>query len=245
MIYFLVIALAIIIGYLLLANYLIYYRIHHAGFITPDTKYDYTLTASKINSAPLVYAALGDSLTSGVGVDDYQDSYPYLLAQKMSQGKNYQVELKTFSYPGARTFEIIKDLLGPAIAAKPDVVTVLIGVNDIHGRIGLQAFENNYDYILNKLTKETGAKIYLIGLPALGTADMLPPFNYYFEKQTDLYNEAIKSLAKKYDLQFIDLNGATLSRSKKDDGYYARDSFHPSANGYRLWAQIIYDNINN
>lgn len=243
-IYFIIPAVVLAV-YLLLANYSIYYRIHQAGLLMPDIKRDYMLTNSTAKSNHLVYAALGDSLTSGVGATKYEESYPYLLASKLADGKNIQVELKTFSYPGARTGDLIKDLLDPAVDAKPDIITLLIGTNDIHGNIGLENFRKNYDYILGRLTGGTEAKIYAVGLPDLGSDELLfPPYNYYFAKQTEAYNAVIKSLAEKYGCQFIDLNSLTLSASKKNDGYYSNDLFHPSAKGYNLWAQIIYDNIN-
>lgn len=237
--------MVLIIDYLLLANYLIYYRIQQAGLVLPDTKHIYIIGNNMTNSTSLVYAALGDSLTSGVGAEKYQESYPYLVAQKLSQRKNSQIDLKTFSYPGARTNDLIRDLLDPAIATKPDIVTLLIGTNDVHGNVGLESFGKNYEYILERLTKEAHAKIYIINLPNIGADElMLPPYNYYFKKRTQAYNKIIKSLAEKYNLHYIDLNEPTLADSKKNDGYYSRDLFHPSAKGYNIWAQIIYDNLN-
>jgi lysophospholipase L1-like esterase len=243
---FYILGLAVlIIGYLFLAHFLIYFRIGHSGLVSSDSQYVYMIGNSATTSNSLVYGALGDSLTSGVGVEKYEESYPYLVALKLSQQKNTQVDLKTFSYPGARTSDLIKNLLDPAITAKPEVITLLIGINDIHGNVGLETFRKNYEYILERLTKETQAKIYLIGLPSLGADGLLlPPYNYYFEQQTQSYNKIIKSLAEKYSLSFIDLNKATLAESKKNNGYYSKDLFHPSADGYRLWAQIIYDNFN-
>src|SRR5680860_367827 len=235
--------LALIIGYLILANFSIYYRINQADLITPDSKYAYTIGGDRTNSTSMVYAALGDSLTSGVGVDKYERSFPYLLALKLSQQKQAQIDLRTFAYPGARTADFIENLLGPAIAAKPDIVTLLIGTNDIHGNVGIDQFRANYDHILGRLTKETQAKIYLISIPYIGSDElMLPPLNYYFQRQARVYNEIIISLAEKYDLRYIDINNPTFTQSQKNEGYYSRDLFHPSSEGYRLWAQIIYDN---
>lgn len=235
----------LIILYLVSANYLIYYRIHQGNLVLPDTKRDYLIGTNNTSSTGLVYAALGDSLTSGVGVEKYEESYPYLVALKLSQQKNVRIELKTFSYPGARTTDLIRDLLDPAIASKPDMITLMIGVNDIHGRVGREEFRNNYEYVLGRLTKETRARIYVVSIPNIGTDEsMLPPYKYYFEMQTQSYNRIIKSLAEKHGLRFIDLTEATLAQSRKNDGYFSRDLFHPSAKGYQIWAQIIYDNLN-
>lgn len=237
---------AVIIGYLSLANYLLYYRIHKAGLITPDTAYAYEIKISGSRSENgIVYSVIGDSLTSGVGVDNYEDSYPYLVASKLSYKNGQKIELKTFSYPGARSDSVIKDLLDPAIASNPDMVTVLIGVNDVHSYMSVKDFIKNYDYMLGRLTRETHAKIYVIGIPDLGADSLvLPPYNYYFAVRTKAFNDALKPLAAKYTLHFIDLNVPAWAQSSKDREYYSRDLFHPSANGYRLWAQTIYDKLN-
>lgn len=237
--------LALAIGYLGLANYSIYYRIQQGGLILPDSNQTYVISGNKVTSSDLVYAALGDSLTSGVGADKYEESYPYLLAQKLSQQENARIELKAFSYPGAKTGDFIQNLLSPAIVAKPDVITLLIGTNDVHGNIGLENFRKNYEYILDRLISGTRSTIYVLGLPNIGADDLfVPPYDYYFEHQTRSYNKIIRSLAEERGLRFIDLIDSTSAQSRKNDGYYSKDLFHPSAKGYSLWAQIIYDNIN-
>ncbi len=236
---------ALIVGYLALANYSIYYRIQQGGLVLPDRKQVYKIGSTGEFSTGLVYAALGDSLTSGVGAAKYEESYPYLVAQKLSLRKNIQIDLEAFSYPGARTDDFIENLLGPAIASKPDIVTLLIGTNDVHGNIELGDFRKNYEYIMDRLGSETRATIYAVGLPNIGADELLlPPYNFYFRERTRSYNKIIRSLAEKRGLRFIDLIEPTLAMSKKNDGYYSRDLFHPSTKGYNLWAQIIYDNIN-
>ncbi|MDQ5970522.1 MAG: Adventurous gliding motility protein, partial [Patescibacteria group bacterium] len=70
-----------------------------------------------------------------------------------------------------------------------------------------------------------------------------PPYNFYFKYQTTEYNKIIKGLASDYDLTYIDLENSLQSKVQDEDAYYSPDSFHPSAEGYQLWAQIIYDSF--
>lgn len=229
--------------YLCCANYYIYYRIGHSALGPSDKQYTYMMKDRSAQGAPLTYAALGDSLTAGTGTDRYEDSYPCVVAQKMAQ-KN-EVQLKDFSMPGARS-EYLKDSLLPqAIAAGPDIVTVLIGTNDIHGRVGKAQFERNYRDIIEALRAQTSAKIYLISVPFIGSDELfLPPFDYYFHRETIEYNEVIARLASEYGVGYIDIATPTEQVFAKAGPHYAADSFHPSAIGYKLWAQIIYDHIN-
>ena len=235
--------LAILALYLYTANAFIYFRIGHGNLITPVRQDSYTMSNDK-NTITKIYTALGDSLTAGVGADKYEESYPYLLASRMkNDGTN--IVLNNFSVPGAQTKDLISDYLNSAIATQPDVITLFIGVNDVHNHVGRAQFEKNYTYILERLTKETKAKIYLINIPLIGShTTILPPLDYYFEKETDSYNEVIAKLAAKYQLQDIDLNTPTKELFRFDGTHYSADSFHPSAAGYQLWADIIYDSFN-
>jgi len=161
---------------------------------------------------------------------------------EMSTGK--PMMLKNFSYPGARTDDLIKNLLSPAIESVPDIVTLLIGTNDMHGYTTDKAFKDNYEYILKRLTTETKAQIYTISIPFIGASNMmLPGYSNYFDNKTMEYNKIIKELADKHQVHYIDIASPTREMLKKDGAHYSRDSFHPSAVGYQQWAQIIYANI--
>ena len=237
----LIFALAV---YLYSANAFIYYRIGHGNLTVPPRKSLYFMGNREIKPATR-YVAIGDSLTYGMGATNYEDAYPYLLADKMS-GSKTRIIFQNFSQPGAKTQDLIDRFLTPAISQKPDVVTLLIGVNDIHNHIGQKQFRANYKYILDHLTKETKAKIYLINIPYIGSKSViLPPLNLYFDAETNSYNKIIKELADEYQVKYIDLNSPTKDLFKTDGAHYSADSFHPSSLGYKLWAQIIYDRINN
>jgi lysophospholipase L1-like esterase len=253
-IYCLIIAAALA-AYLALAHFSIFYRIQAAGLKSPNRQDFYIIGEDKTMAKNLLYAALGDSLTAGVGALKYEESYPYLLARNLAGEKQYKINLhikfgaginlKNFSYPGAKTADLISDLLPQAVAAQPDLITLLIGANDVFGGVSQAAFKKNYQYILERLTEETKAKIYLINLPHLGSPKLLlAPYNYYYYFKVWQFNKIIQELAAKYSLKYIDLSSAASPEFKKDQSYYAEDLFHPSALGYKLWARIIYDGIN-
>lgn len=193
----------------------------------------------------LIYVALGDSLTAGVGTDSYQEILPYLLAEKFSAGGDKQVVLKNHSVSGAETADVITNLLSTAINDNPDIVTLLIGVNDIHNKVSVAKFAENYEEILNRLQRGTKAKIYVINLPFIGSDKlMLPPYQALFDERTREFNEVIRGLAAKYSTKYIDLYSPTVNLFKRSGDHYSQDLFHPSATGYKVWSDIIYDRIN-
>lgn len=227
--------------YLYLANSYAYYMFDRVGLRAPAVLEPYVFNGLA-NGENLNYAALGDSLTSGMGLAKYEESFPYLLAKDLSAGR--KVTLRNFSYPGYRTDDLIKNLLAPAIASKPELVTLLIGVNDIHGFYGPEKFKKDYQYILERLSKETKAKIYAISLPFIGGRAFLPPHDYYFYRRTVEFNKIIKESAAAYGAKYIDIAEPTRANFAQDGLYYAADKFHPSAAGQALWEKIIFDSIN-
>jgi lysophospholipase L1-like esterase len=232
----------VVLAYLIAANANIYRIIHKAGLSLPDKQSEYFISKFS-NKNILIYSALGDSLTSGVGADTFKESYPYEFANKISdQGSN--VKLLARSYPGARTQDALENLLPGVISDNPDLVTVLLGVNDIHNRTSEKEFTENYTTIVNQLKTKTHAKIYLIAIPFLGTPGLLlPPYNYYFKNQTIKFNSIIKNLASQNGLVYIDLFTPTEDFFSQP-GLYSKDLFHPSASAYKLWSEIIYANYN-
>ena len=158
----------VVIIYLLAANWFTYYSF--GAFVLPasDTEYRHVFNYQAATSSTLIYVSLGDSLTAGVGTTDYSQTYPYLIAEKMA-GTSTKVIHYNASYPGARTHDILDHLLVNAISQKPDVVTLLIGTNDIHGHVSKKVFRETYEAIISELINKTQAKINVTSIPFIGT----------------------------------------------------------------------------
>ena len=239
----LAIILVIIAGVYLNRAYSNIYGILGAANLKPaDGRGTYSI--NNMATTSLVYAALGDSLSAGVGTDNYQEVLPYLLAEKFAGGDK-TVILKNYSISGMKTAGIIASFLPAAINNSPDIITLLIGVNDIHDKVSVAKFAENYEEILRRLRQGTRAEIYVINIPFIGADSlMLPPYQSLFDGRTREFNEIIKDLAAKYSVKYIDLYTPTVDLFKRSGDHYSSDLFHPSAAGYKLWAEIIYDNIN-
>ena len=231
-----------VIGYLWYAHASIYWKLGDFPLYAPKDYTNHTLGAQA--ATPLTYVAIGDSLTAGVGVDSYTQSYPYLVTKEIAEAQKKKVNLVPLAIPGIRSEYVVGYFIEPTIANKPDIVTLLIGTNDIHGNVPNSIFKAHYQTILQRLTKETKAKIYVIGLPYIGTKELISlPYRYYFNWKIEQYNAIIKDLARQYNLTYIDLYTAHAPQSL-NTAYYAKDFFHPNAIGYALWAKTIYASIN-
>lgn len=238
--------------YLNLAYARIYHKLGAAGLkgVKQSVVYTFNSQNDQNNQTPssslLKYLALGDSLTFGAGVTEYQDTYPYLVASQIAKkNSDKTLTLYNYSWPGDRTDDLIVKFLDKGVDEKPNIVTIMIGVNDIHGQISSSEFKKNYANILFRLTRDTKAKVYLVSIPYIGDENLLfPPYNYYFDYKTKQFNEIIKDLATEYNVNYIDVYSPTVNLFKKSGNHYSPDQFHPSAIGYALWGKIIYDSIN-
>jgi lysophospholipase L1-like esterase len=238
--YILVIVVVVVFAYLYAANAYIYYRIAHGYLPFPDTEHSYSL--GNPDAPHATYVALGDSLTAGVGTDSYTKAYPYLLATKLAAKK--PILLKDLAYPGSRSQEVIDNFLNDAIAQKPDIVTLMIGTNDIHDRVSAAQFEKNYRFIIETLKTKTDAKIYLLSIPYIGTPIYWPPYNYYFDYKVGKFNGIIERIAADYEITYIDVATPTREILKENGLQYAADEFHPTAVVYSTWSDILYASIN-
>ncbi|AHB40759.1 MAG: Adventurous gliding motility protein C [uncultured bacterium] len=190
------------------------------------------------------YVALGDSLSAGVGSESMEETIVYLFASELS--KTYgKVNAVNLALPGGTTEDVINDQLPFTISEKPDYVTLLIGVNDIHNKRTEKDFRENYSLILNELVSKTEAKIVVINLPYLGADKaILPPYSWILNSRTQKFNKVISELVTGNEsrIRLVDLYGKTYKISKQVPGYYSSDLFHPSGKAYLLWSQFINEN---
>lgn len=230
-----VVGVLLIIGIYLYWSYGHFYNSLSQNRLYPSSHQTMIVVGTNPSFNTLKYAALGDSLTAGTGTADYKETFPYLVSQKLSSKQN--IELYNFARAGDTSKDVFENQLPQVLSLKPDLVTLLIGTNDIHGLVPLSDFENNLDKIISAI-KNSGAKLYLLSIPYLGSDKIVyPPYNTILDSQTRKFNKIINNKSIKYNVNLIDLYSL-----KKTSDFYSRDEFHPSSKGYAVWAEII--NVN-
>lgn len=228
----------LIVGYLYFAYARIYNYIGEKKLSNPITPKTYLLGNTK-SKVIIKYVALGDSLTAGVGSSNDNNTFPFIIAQKLVRNNN-EVLLINLGEPGATTVEVISRQLSQAIKENPDYITLLIGINDMHNFQSLSRFQINFQFIVSELKERTHAKITVINIPYLGS-DMLiyPPYNFIFELRTKQFNEIINKISLEKNVKYVDLYSQTNQLFKKNNRLYSSDQFHPSSEGYKLWGELI------
>ena len=188
----------------------------------------------------------GDSITD-CGRDkrnfyDLGPGYPHYVAEYMrSTYPSIDFEFINLGISGNRTSQLFDRLYSDAIELQPQVISILIGVNDIWHRYAPSYITTtdeqlalNYREILKRIKAQTDAKIIILS-PYLLDAEATSHL------RNDLENilPIIKKLADEYADAYIplhDLFGEAL-KTQPHPLYYSADGVHPNENGAKFIAE--------
>ena len=195
----------------------------------------------------------GDSITdAGRDKRNFRDmgkGYPkYAAEQMIKDHPEVEFDFINLGISGNRTDQLFDRLYPDAIALHPDVISILIGINDIWHRHDAKCpikttdrqVEANYRAILERLKSETDAKIVI-----------LAPFLLDDEKKESWRPELeaimpiVRGLADEFADVYIPLDElfAEALKTQPEPMYYSGDGVHPNANGAafigKLYAEAI------
>ena len=161
-----------------------------------------------------------------------------ILANHPCQG------LKIFNrgISGNKVFQLDERWDKDCIALKPNILSILIGVNDFwHTKTGgyagtIATYETDYRNLLNRTLEELPGIRIVICEPFIihgGKA-----LDDTWERDFAPYREAAKVLAESFDLTFVPFQSVFNEALKKADAsYWGADGVHPSMAGAQLMAQ--------
>ncbi len=198
-------------------------------------------TDKKFETKKLI--VLGDSLMTGTGSTQVENSMAYLIAQGLAEGQN--IELYNFAQPGVGVDDVLNRQIPEAILSKADFIILMIGTNDVHNKMSEEEFNNKFSLVLSQLRSETGANITVVNIPYIGSDKILfRPWDSVLISKLEAFNKVIAAhVSGKMNIELVDLYTNSLSDFKESSDLYATDQFHPSDKGYQLWAKYISQNI--
>ena len=167
--------------------------------------------------------ALGDSLTSGLGVGAHE-SYPAQLQQRL-QALKYPHRVINAGVSGDTSAGGLRRV--PWILnSKPDWVILELGVNDGLRGLSVEQTRTNLDQIIHRL-RQAGVRVVLAGMK-------LPP--NYGKEYTAGFEAIYQALAKQHRLPFIPffLEGVAASADLNQP-----DGIHPTREGYRIIVEQV------
>lgn len=188
--------------------------------------------------AAITYVAVGDS--TGVGVGAREGGYPARLLKRIKQ-EHAQARLVNLCVSGATTEDLLREQLKAAIAARPTLITIGIGINDIGHYVSIEKFARNFEEIVRRLKTETTARLVVSNLPDISYAPVVPAnLREQTRGQINLFNERIGEIAKRYNVSLVDAYTETHAVMPSHPEFFSDDGFHPSDAGYEYWAKTMW-----
>ena len=194
----------------------------------------------------------GDSITdAGRDRSDCHElgkGYPFYAAQYIKEDNpDIDFEFINLGISGNQTIDLVNRLQSDFIDIQPDIVSILIGINDTWHRadnrkwLGNDVFEANYRKVLTEIKEKTNAKI-LILEPFL----LHDPDKEYFRVDLNPKIDIIRKLAKEFADFYIPLDGlfASASLSVDDDWHWSQDGVHPNDNCSEYIGDLYANAIN-
>ncbi len=170
--------------------------------------------------------------------------YPLLVAAQLGAEEPGKYEILNRGIAGNRIVDLDARVKVDLINLKPDVLSILVGVNDIaheptlHNGVDEVKFERVYDYMLAEILKALpNLKLIMVEpyvLKGKGTEEFWDIFN----EGTALRREAVRRLAKKYGAPLLPaqklFSDAAAATSVTD---WTMDGVHPTPAGHWMLAQ--------
>ncbi|MET8448182.1 SGNH/GDSL hydrolase family protein [Streptomyces sp. NPDC005209] len=182
---------------------------------------------------PVRFVALGDSLTEGVGdpTGEGWRGWAALLAGGLSGDS---VDFTNLAVSGAQTRDVLERQTPAALDLRPDVASVVIGVNDtLRCTFDIHAVAANLDKAYAAVTGQ-GAVLLTACLPDPGSMLRLPgALARPLARRQRAVNAVVHALSERYGAVHLHASeGAWLA----DRAMWSADRLHPGERGHRQLA---------
>ena len=192
------------------------------------------------------YLALGDSYTIGTGASAEANNYPSILAKRLADETGTKVEVSNPAVNGFTTVDLIRSELSYVDRLKPELVSILIGVNDlVQGRT-----PGDYKKLLARIYDTVDAlglatdHVVAISIPDWSAVPAATTFGnpQGIKSLTETFNEIARSEADKRGFMWIDIGPVSTSQLGSA-GWISSDQLHPGDPQYAAWADVIWEAV--
>ncbi len=190
------------------------------------------------DGSELKYLILGDSTSIAQG-GDYIEGFAVKTAENL--GRNNKVTYQNFGVSGARIKDVATDQIERSKDFTPDIVLIAVGANDVTHLTGISSIKTDMQVIISKLKKRNNkVKIVFTGAASMGdVVRFIQPFKWYMGQQTKKVNTAFEQIAKENGVSFAYIARETGEEFANNPKLFAQDNFHPSNDGYAVWARVL------
>ncbi|MCY1142974.1 SGNH/GDSL hydrolase family protein [Actinoplanes sp. Pm04-4] len=198
----------------------------------------------RVSAPPLRLVLLGDSAAIGVGVEWLSETVGGHLARLLAEGNadvgERHVLLSSVGVAGSRSSDLGTQVARALLGERPDVAVVLIGAHDATSLRSPEESAAQLGTAVRRL-REAGVRVVVGTCPDLGALRAIaPPLR---QVAGVLGRRMAKAQAKAVVAaggSVVHLADETGAVFRADAGTLCYDGFHPSADGYRVWAHALY-----
>jgi lysophospholipase L1-like esterase len=187
------------------------------------------------------YTALGDSLTAGRGDLDAQGrpvGWARRLCSLLTARTGLPYLFTNLAVNRATVSEVLAEQLPALRGARPDLITLSTGINDIRGPFRKDAFAARIDRVFACATAKS-ATVATMTLPNIVSMLPLPLGSLDVVRGLmEQANDAIRCAAHAHGVLFVD---AWYSGEVADPAFWSDDHVHPNARGHQLIAEAFAD----
>lgn len=184
----------------------------------------------------------GDSITDCWRTSEAEDSlgrgYPKVIAQKLAR-RGEEVQVINRGISGDRSIDLTRRWDRDCIRCAPDLVTILIGINDCWRKYDsgdettTEEYESHYEFLIREIREKTQADLILMEPFVLPE----PADRRAWRTTLDPEIHVVRKLAAKYRTGFVPLDGI-MNQAGIACGFekIADDGVHPTEMGHRIIA---------
>jgi lysophospholipase L1-like esterase len=196
-------------------------------------------TAGGGDRTPVRLAVIGESTAAGCGAPTHEDAFAGALARSLAERCARPIAWTVHGCNGATSRDVRYRLL-PRLAGPVDVAVLMIGVNDVKGLRPLRRWHDDLSAILDALTHRSG-EVAVTGIPPFDVFPSMPRAlgRLLAGRAHTLDTVARRLCADRPGARWVGSRGLIPVEPES----FARDGFHPSPRGYRLWAQAVSDRL--
>ena len=201
------------------------------------------MSAGRPLAEPIRYVALGDSYTIGTALDDPSQRWPNQLVAALARERSaWPLRLvANLGVNGFTSADVIRVELPRLPELRADLVSLLVGVNDVVQGVPEAVFAANVSRILGELLERVPAdRIVTVSTPDYTVtpsgADYGDPARQAAAIRRN--NAILRGEATARGIAWVDIHDLSL-RAAADRSLVADDGLHPSGTQYRLWVERI------
>ena len=198
----------------------------------------------KVSAPTLRLVLLGDSAAIGVGVEWLSETVGGQLARLLADGTaetgERHVLLSSVGVAGSRAADLATQVARALLGDRPDVAVVLIGAHDATSLRNPEEAAELLGQAVRRL-RDAGVRVVVGTCPDLGALRAIaPPLRQVAGLLGRRMARAQARAVQAAGGAVVDLGEETGAVFRADAGTFCYDGFHPSADGYRVWAHALY-----